>query len=291
MVPSEKDLIHQRSTALRSKDGKFFEGTAITDETHYGIAITPGMRNRMRLNIGDDVILISQSLNGQMNAEDAEVMQILDVVSQALDNLYIFMSLEKAQRLYDTDSVSCVRLLLHNDDDTDAVLESLREKFPDKDWDLLPWYDVSKLYKRTKKMFNIIFGLVFAIIGIIVTMSVLNTIGMAVVERTREIGTLRAIGLKRPGVVKLFGIESMMLGIIGALIGLVITYGFAYVVGMISPVWEPPVTARSVVWEIRLVPNYLAITSVLLIVFTALAAIAPARRASRQGIVDALGHV
>ena len=291
MVPSEKDLIHQRSTALRSKDGKFFEGTAITDETHYGIAITPGMKNRMRLNIGDDVILISQSLNGQMNAEDAKVMQVLDVVSQALDNLYIFMSLEKAQRLYDTDSVSCVRLLLHNDDDTDAVLESLKAKFPDKDWDLLPWYDVSKLYKRTKKMFNIIFGLVFAIIGIIVTMSVLNTIGMAVVERTREIGTLRAIGLKRPGVVKLFGIESMLLGIIGALIGLVITYAFAYVVGMISPVWEPPVTARSVVWEIRLVPYYLAITSVLLIVFTALAAIAPARRASRQGIVDALGHV
>ncbi|MDF1752524.1 MAG: FtsX-like permease family protein [Verrucomicrobiales bacterium] len=291
MVPSEKDLIHQRSTALRSKDGQFFEGQAITDETDYAIAITPGMSSRMKLNIDDQVVLISQSLNGQMNAEDAVVLQVLDVVSQALDNLYIFMPLDIAQRLYDTDSVSCVRLLLHNDDDTDAVLASLKQAFPDKDWEFLAWYDVSKLYKRTKKMFNVIFGLVFAIIAIIVTMSVLNTIGMAVIERTREIGTLRAIGLKRPGVITLFGVESALLGIIGALCGLIITYSFAYLVFQIAPEWEPPVTARSVVWEIRLVPVYLAITSVLLIIFTALAAIAPARRASKKSIVDSLGHV
>ncbi|MDF1812662.1 MAG: FtsX-like permease family protein [Verrucomicrobiales bacterium] len=291
MVPSEKDLIHYRSTALRSKDGKFFEGEAITDETLDGIAITPGMRDRMKLEFGDQVVLLAQTVEGLLNGEDARVVQVLDVVSQALDNLYIFMPLDLAQRLYDTDSVSSVRLLLYNDDDTDAVLKSFQEKFADKEWDILPWYDVSKLYKRTKKMFNIIFGLVFAIIAIIVTMSVLNTIGMAVVERTREIGTLRAIGLKRPGVIKLFGVESAMLGIIGALIGLAITYGFSYIVHTISPEWEPPVTARSVVWEIRLVPVYLAITSILLIVFTALAAIAPARRAARQSIVDSLGHV
>lgn len=291
MVPSEKDAIHRRSTALRSKDGKFFEGTPITDETEFGIAITPGMLSRMKLKLDDEVVLISQSLDGQMNAEDGKIFQVLDVVSQSLDNLYIFMSLNMAQRLYDTDSVSCVRLLLKNDDDTDAVMQTLKDKFSNKEWDLLAWYNVSKLYARTKKMFNIIFGLVFVIIGVIVTMSVLNTIGMAVVERTREIGTLRAIGLKRGGVIKLFGVESALLGIIGALIGLGITYGFSYAVQTISPEWEPPVTARSVVWEIRLVPIYLAITSTLLVIFTALAAIAPARRAARQSIVDALGHV
>lgn len=291
MVPSEKDLIHQRSTALRSKDGQFFDGKAITDEDSFGIGITPGMAERMRLNLEEPVVLMSQTLNGQMNAEDAQVYQVLDVVSQALDNLYVSMPLDMAQRLYDTDSISSVRLLLYKDDDTDAVMKTLEQKFADKNWDLLPWYSVSKLYGRTKKMFNIIFGLVFAIIAIIVTMSVLNTIGMAVVERTREIGTLRAIGLKRPGVVRLFGVESALLGIIGALIGLGITYGFAYAVYKIAPEWEPPVTARSVVWEIRLVPVYLAITSILLIVFTALAAIAPARRAAKKSIVDSLGHV
>lgn len=291
MVPSEKDLIHSRSTALRSKDGKLFDGLPITDADEYAIAITPGMADRMQLGVEDDVILISQSLDGQMNATDGQVFHILDVVSQALDNLFIFMSLDMAQQLYSTDSVSCVRLLLYDDEDTDAVLETVREKFSDKDWDIYPWYDVSRLYHKTRKMFNIIFGLVFAIIAMIVTMSVLNTIGMAVIERTKEIGTLRAMGLQKPGVVRLFGTESALLGTIGALIGLAITYGFSYTVALIAPVWEPPVSARAVIWEIRLVPEYLAITSVLLVVFTTLAAIGPARRAAGRGIVDSLGHV
>lgn len=291
MVPSEKETIHKRSTALRSKDGSFFQGEPITDEDAYALAIPPGMKDRMKLEVGDEVILITQSLDGQMNAGDAIVYQVLDVVSQALDNLYVYMPLSMAQGLYDTDSVSSVRLLLHNDDDTDAVLADFRKQFDDKEWDIYPWYDVSKLYKKTKTMFNIIFGLVFAIIAIIVTMSVINTIGMAVVERTREIGTLRAMGLKKPGVVNLFGVESALLGVIGAIIGLLITYGFAMIVHIIAPTWNPPVAAREVVWEIRLVPWYLTITSFLLILFTTIAAIGPARRAASRSIVDSLGHV
>lgn len=292
MVPSEREEISSRSKSLKSKGDKAaFEGKAITDKDDFGIGITPGMAERMKLSQGEDVLLITQSLDGQMNAEDAQVFHVLDVVSEALDNLYVFIPLDLAQRLYYTDSVSCVRILLHKDKDTNSVLSDLKAKFPDKEWEFLPWYDVSRLYKRTKKMFNIIFGLVFAIIGIIVIMSVLNTIGMAVVERTREIGTLRSIGLKRQGVIRLFGVESFLLGTIGAIVGLGITWGFSYLVKMIEPLWQPPVTARPVVWEIHLVPTYLAITSALLIIFTTLAAIAPARRAAKQGIVKALGHV
>ena len=98
--------------------------------------------------------------------------------------------------------------------------------------------------------------------------------GMAVVERTKEIGTLRALGLKQPGVVWLFGIESALLGIIGAVTGLLITISLALFVGAIKPTWEPPVTAREIVWEIRILPDYLLVTFCLLVVFTALAATA-----------------
>nr|MBP6784363.1 FtsX-like permease family protein [Verrucomicrobiales bacterium] len=158
-------------------------------------------------------------------------------------------------------------------------------------WEVIPWYEFSALYLRTKRMFDVIFGLVFAIITTIVTMSVLNTIGMAVIERTKEIGTLRAIGLKQPGVIWLFSIESALLGIIGALTGLIITVGIAVLIRAIKPTWEPPVTSREIVWEIRLLPTYLLTTFILLVIFTSLAAVAPARRAAKQRIVDSLGHV
>lgn len=291
MVPAEKDAIHRRSTALRSADGTTYEGKPFTAETPEGISITTGMAESLGLGIDSDVILMAASINGQMNAVDARVLQIEDTASEALNNRYLFMPLELAQGLYDTEGVSCVRLLLKKNEDTDAVVAAMRASFPESGWEVIPWYEVSKLYLRTKRMFDIIFGLVFAIITTIVTMSVLNTIGMAVVERTREIGTLRALGLKRPGVVKLFGTESALLGIIGATVGLVLTLAFALTVAGVQPTWEPPVTAREIVWEIRILPLTLAATFVVLVLFTSLAAIAPARRAAKQGIVDCLGHV
>lgn len=293
MEPEKRDQIKARSTALRSPHPK--EGTEqghpITKDTPDGIAVATGMAEGLGLHIDTPVILMAASLSGQMNALDATVFQIVDTASENLSNRYLFLSLSLAQELYDTDGVSSVRLLLKDNDDTDPVANSLRMEFPESDWEIVTWYDASKLYLRTKRMFDIIFGIVFVIIAVIATMSVLNTIGMAVVERTREIGTLRALGLKRPGVVSLFSLESALLGIIGAVIGLLITVGFSILIGAISPTWEPPVTAQEVIWEIRLLPGTLAITFVLLVLFTALAAVAPARRAAKQSIVDSLGHV
>lgn len=291
MVPEEREAILSRATALRSADGSTYEGRPLSSDEPDGIGVTPGMAESLGMGIDSNVILMAASLSGQMNALDARVVQIADTAAEALDNRFVFMPLELAQSLYDTDGVTCVRVLLKNDADTDAVTASMGERFPSPEWEVKPWYGLSKLYGRTKRMFDIIFGLVFAIIAIIVTMSVLNTIGMAVVERTREIGTLRALGLKQPGVVLLFGIESALLGVIGAVVGLALTLAVDLGVAVLQPTWEPPVTAREIVWEIRTMPSTLFGTFVLLVVFTSLAAIAPARRAAKQGIVDSLGHV
>lgn len=291
MVPEEKETIQERSTALRSVEGAAYEGRKLSSDEPDGIGVTPGMAESLGIGIGDDVILMAAALSGQMNALDARVVQIADTANEAFSNRFLFLPLELAQSLYDTDGVSCVRIVLEKNDDTDAVTESLRRRFAAGEWEITPWHELSKLYGRTKRMFDIIFGLVFAIIAVIVTMSVLNTIGMAVVERTREIGTLRALGLKRGGVVLLFGIESALLGFIGAAVGLALALAVEFGVALVQPTWEPPVATREIVWEIRVLPPTLFTTFILLVLFTSLAAIAPARRAAKQGIVDSLGHV
>ncbi|MCB1077010.1 MAG: ABC transporter permease [Verrucomicrobiae bacterium] len=291
MVPSDQDAFYDAATALRARNNDRYRGKPITNDDTIGIAITDGMAENLKLDIGAPVILMAPTVQGQMNATDAEVYQILDMPAEAFNGKLIFMPLQMAQSLYDTKSVTSVKLLLKDGADTDAVVAELQQKFAGKNWEILPWYELSDLYNRTKRMFDIIFGLVFAIIITIVTMSVLNTIGMAVVERTKEIGTLRAIGLKRPGVIRLFGIESALLGLIGASLGLTLTVAVSLIVKAAKPLWNPPLTTRAVIWEIKLVPEYLLISFAILVLFTFLAAIMPARRAAWRGIVDSLGHV
>jgi putative ABC transport system permease protein len=140
-------------------------------------------------------------------------------------------------------------------------------------------------------MFDIIFLLVFVIVLTIAVTSVVNTLSMTVMERTREIGTLRALGMKRPGVVALFAMESAMLGIAGSLAGMVITLLAWVAVKLLDPQWMPPNFVTYIPLEVYIVPAYMGITLCFLVILSVFASIIPARRAAHGGIVDALGHV
>lgn len=150
--------------------------------------------------------------------------------------------------------------------------------------------------RRVKKLApqvnsDIIFLFLFIIVFIIVVMSVINTMGMAVLERTREIGTLRALGLKRRGLVLLFAIESTLLGILGTLCGLLMTIFGLWLVDVFEPTWIPPGMTNRVVIKMELFPETMAYIFVFLLVLCLVASLIPAGRAARENIVDALGHV
>ncbi|MEZ5583226.1 MAG: FtsX-like permease family protein [Candidatus Competibacteraceae bacterium] len=140
-------------------------------------------------------------------------------------------------------------------------------------------------------MFRVLFLFMFLIVTVIIVMSVVNTVSMAVLERSREIGTLRAIGAKRYRIVSLFGLEGALLGLFGSLLGVMF---FALVLGIIGfwqPTWIPPQIARSIPLEVYVVPNYLLASGLLLILLSFAAGIFPARRIALRNIVEALGHV
>ena len=126
---------------------------------------------------------------------------------------------------------------------------------------------------------------------IIVVMSTVNTMGMAVLERTREIGTLRALGLKRRGVSFLFAIEGSLLGLIGSILGVMLNVGVWAVIRAVEPTYIPPGVSTPVPLIVNLVPQTMAGLMIFLIFLSLTAAILPARRAARQNVVDALGHV
>ncbi|MGH8056339.1 MAG: ABC transporter permease [Candidatus Entotheonellia bacterium] len=121
-------------------------------------------------------------------------------------------------------------------------------------------------------------------------MSVINTISMAVMERIKEIGTLRALGVKRKGIVWLFAIESAMLGVFGSMVGFGLTLLSWWIVRALQPTWTPPIITQRLPLEIYLVPGYLILSLLLLVVLSVAAASLPAHRAAYQRIVDALGH-
>jgi putative ABC transport system permease protein len=116
---------------------------------------------------------------------------------------------------------------------------------------------------------------------------------MAVVERTVEIGTLRAMGLRRSGIRRLFVCEGLLLGVIGAVLGVTISIALSVAINHSGLTWTPPgyvmkVPLNIYVWG----ENGLMLGCALgLVVVAVISALWPANRAARMAVVDALRHV
>lgn len=292
MTPSERDLI-QRSAESIDVSADRFGDREIEDATPFAIEVSNGMAQNLGLGPGSTVILSAPTLDGMANAVDAEVYQVAQSVDQSLADKLVYMPLELAQNLFGTRGAAFICVLLSDRQELAAVKPALERYASDAglDVEVLAWDELSVLFRHTKNMFNLIFGVVFAILGVIVGMSVMNTIGMAVMERTTEVGTLRAMGLKQRAVVRMFAIESALLGVVGCALGLIITIAVWFAVQILEPRWIPPSIGFSVRWEVLLVPEYLVMSFVALALLALAAAVLPARRAARTSIVDALGHV
>ena len=142
-------------------------------------------------------------------------------------------------------------------------------------------------------MFDTIFGFIFVLIGAIVLFTVSNTMNTAVVERTVEIGTLRAIGLRRAGIRQLFVTEGALLGLSGAILGVVLALTLAAIVNQAGLTWLPPGNVEPLPLLLLVSGQSTMIigTTIGLIAIAVLSAWWPAYRAAQLNVVEALRHV
>lgn len=291
-VPSDAIFIRKRATGL-IEEVKLFSGKELEDEIIYGVSLSKGLAEKLELGLGSGAIVMSPTVDGFVNALDIEVFQLFDASIEALGDKLMIVPLKFAQSLYDTNSADRLTILLNDGSRTEAMRTFLEEALRQKGLkvEIKTWRELSSFYRKVKDMFDVIFVFIFIIVFVIVVMSVINTISMAVMERTNEIGTLRAIGLKRRGIIRLFAIESGLLAIIGSAIGVGLTLLSWVGIQILRPTWTPPHISTEIPLEIYLAPDYMIVSLLFLFLLSLAAATFPAKKAASMNIVDALGHV
>jgi putative ABC transport system permease protein len=172
-------------------------------------------------------------------------------------------------------------------------LQAILEKtMPGRHLTVLNFEQLNPFYGETISLFNTIFGFIFVLIGGIVLFTVSNTMMAAVMERTTEIGTVRAVGLRQGGIRKLFVTEGFLLGCVGAVFGVISALVLAVLVNNMNLTWLPPGTSTPLPLTVRVFGEYGMMfgTAVGLIIVATLSAWLPAWRAANLSIVDALRH-
>jgi putative ABC transport system permease protein len=244
--------------------------------------------------------ILATNSRGAPNVAAVNVLRAEFQGIKELDDVYIALHLAQAQRLIfgaERPQVTAIALQLHHTAQLPAARARLDEilstALKGEPLEVIDYETLNPFYGQTLGMFAAIFGFISVLIGGIVLFTVGNTMSMAVVERTAEIGTLRAIGLRRGGIRAMFVVEGMVIGVLGALLGIVVAIAAAAAINQMGMTWIPPGRIEPVALAVRVagVHRLMLASATGLVIVAALSAILPAARAARMNIVDALRHV
>jgi putative ABC transport system permease protein len=272
------------------------DGEDLASRQPRGIVTGIGLARAFGVKPGDEVTLLTTTRHGSINALAAKVRGVWESVEKAYDDRFLKASLPEVQRLLDVENgeVQSVVLLLDRTDNTAVVRDRIAQLIRERglDLEIRTWEDLALRYHQVRELFGRIFGVLTLIVSIMVVFGITNTMTMAIFERTREIGTVMALGTKRRGVIGMFVLEGVALGVLGGLAGVLLGIVLARVVSAIGiQLPAPPGSTRGFTVQILVVPSVLASAFRLSIVTATLASLYPAWRAARVNVVDALRHV
>ena len=258
-----------------------------------GVALSQGLAEILGLRQGDTAAMLVSTLTGQSNAVDAEVIDIFDTGNPGTRDKFVYAPLSLVQSLYDVDGkADRLTVLLDDDNAADTVRASLLPALQAAGFELQirTWNEMSTFYSSVHGLFTMIFAFIFGIVMVVVTMSIINAMSMTVVERTREIGALRAIGLRRAGVVRLFVTEAAVLVGLGCIGGLGLTLVVRTIVNNAGISYVPPNSSNVVRLLVDFDVPRMLLAGVAIGTLGALSALLPARQAAREKIIDSLAH-
>ncbi|NRF68838.1 ABC transporter permease [Aquincola sp. S2] len=269
---------------------KIHAGQVLASGETLRVMLGEGLARSLKATPGSSLTLLASTTDGALNALDVTVAGVFSTGISDIDKRLVYTDIATAQKLLVTQRVSSLGVFLDRMESTEPTQARLRGALPQLE--VRTWIDQASFYRSVKELYNRIFGALGLIIGVIVVFVVTNAMAMAIIERTREIGTLRAVGTLPSQLVRGFALEGLLLGGAGALVGALIALGVAIAL-LVFPVQMPPPPGRNVGYPLQVAidaPLYLGTLAAMVLLATIASALV-ARRTVNKPIVDALAHV
>ncbi len=205
-------------------EGEFLSGV------HGEIYIGSALAEKLNVGIDDKIVIMAQGLSTEIGSAAYRVAGIFESSSPEYDKFNIYINLADARELLSMGNrVSEIVIIADDINNVDGLVSSLSPKLTVSDLEVLSWKDVLPVIVEMLSMFRSFNYVIYIIIAIAMAFGIVNTILMSVLERTREIGILMAVGTRPRQVFSEVLWEGLLLGCLGIAVGWVIT-GVTYAI-------------------------------------------------------------
>jgi len=253
-----------------------------------GVVLGTELAHRLGIEPGQSLTLLTSTVSGAINAQDVQVIGIESTGSPERDLHLLRAKLPLVQSLLATDRVSSVALLLDDKADVDEVQRRLSAALPQME--LRNWLQLAPYYTQVLGLYENLFR-IFGLFILVVSLLGLTTIILtSVLERSREIGVMRALGISAWHVRRAFVLEGLVLCVIGVAFGMLAAAGIGEGINALR-ITMPAPPGQTEGYPLRVLWDWSATVGIALVVLLLgiAAAWMASGRVTRLKVIDALG--
>ncbi len=202
---------------------KLKTGSLLDPQKRNGVLIGKKLADKMKISLGSKLVLTFTDFESNMTAGAFRVVGIYQTINAPLDELHVYVNRTAlASYLGLTRACHEVAIRMTTDAGVEEVQQQLQRQFPE--YKVQTWRETSPETDLMVSTIDQYSAIIIGIIMIALAFGIINTMLMSVLERTREIGMLTALGMNRVRVFTLVLSETIMLTVVGVPLGLVASW-------------------------------------------------------------------
>ena len=272
------------------------EGHYLRQDDEHGIVVGKAFADKFETKLGRKLVLMSQDTGREIASRAFRIVGIFKAEMEATEKQFAFVTLTSAKHMLKLENgISEFCIALPDRHQVNQTADSLTDALPSSNYEVHTWRELLPLVDAYLSLFDVFIFIWFLVVFIAMGFGIVNTTLMAVFERIREFGLLKALGMKPWWIIRGVLTESFLLLIMGMVVGNVL--GFLTIFALsgtgidlssfaagaeyagISRVIYPAISARDVI-----------IANLVVFVLGLLVSIYPAAKAARFTPVEALAH-
>lgn len=282
-MAAEEDLTE--ATGLGSAPQK---GSAPRATGRHQIMLSPQLMRGMKAEIGDEVVVLMQDKDNMQQAIVVNISGVVDYGVPGAGGRMAWMDLTTLQDALGVKGQSSEIALRTADGIPVAAAKTALQKSVPTDQIVETWADLAGFIRDALAIQDMVFASVIVIVFTIVIAAIANTSLMTVMERTREIGTLMALGYRRKHILLLFLGESAFIGMAGGIVGILAGSILLFILRTKGIQMNLPGQAVPVLLRPEASASYRAFVFVMAVFAALISGLLPAWRASKMKPVEAL---